>query len=124
MFGTKCNNLLLSRTRTASVSFSSNLSPSRALFILCFLSTSKGVVTIATTKAPARLASSATIGAIPVPVPPPNPAVTKTKSAPVTIFDITSRPASAHLLPIIGSPPAPSPRVMCLPTSNFCIALV
>ena len=36
--------------------------------ILCLLSTVNGVVTTATTRAPALFASSATIGAIPVPV--------------------------------------------------------
>ncbi|SVA92746.1 uncharacterized protein METZ01_LOCUS145600, partial [marine metagenome] len=68
--------------------------------------------------------SSATIGAMPVPVPPPRPAVTKTRSAPPTILEMTSRPASAQRRPVMGSPPAPSPLVMCLPTSSFCCALV
>ena len=99
-------------------------SPSKARFILILRSTENGVVTTATTNAPAFFASSATIGAMPVPVPPPRPAVTNTKSAPATILPITSLPASAHLLPIAGSPPAPRPLVMCLPTSNFCMARV
>ena len=100
------------------------LSPSSARCIRCLRSTENGVVTTATTRAPERLASSATIGAIPVPVPPPRPAVTNTRSAPPTIFVMTSLPASAQRRPVTGSPPAPSPRVMCLPTSSFCIALV
>ena len=123
-FGTKCRSLLLSSTSTASAVLLSRSSPSRARCILCRLSTVNGVVTTATTRAPALFASSATIGAIPVPVPPPRPAVTNTRSAPWTILPITSLPASAQRLPITGSPPAPSPLVMCLPTSSFCIALV
>ena len=47
-----------------------------------------------------------------------------TRSAPVTIRLIISRPASAQRRPVDGSPPAPSPRVMCRPTSNFCRARV
>ena len=122
--GTKCNSLLLSRTRTASAAFLTSSSPSSASSIRLLLSTVNGVVTTATTRAPDLFASSATIGAIPVPVPPPSPAVTKTRSAPSTILVITSLPASAHLLPIAGSPPAPSPLVMCRPTRSFCIARV
>ena len=114
----------MSKTRTASAVSRTIFSPSNALFILIFLSTENGVVTTATTNAPAFFASSATTGAIPVPVPPPSPAVTNTKSAPSTIFAMTSLPASAHLRPIAGSPPAPKPLVICLPTSNFCIARV
>ena len=123
-FGTKCRSLLLSRTSTASAAFRSNSNPSSARCILCLRSTEKGVVTMATTRAPERLASSETIGAMPVPVPPPRPAVTKTRSAPLTILAMTSRPASAQRLPVTGSPPAPRPLVMCLPISSFCIALV
>ena len=123
-FGTKWSRRLLSRTNTASAAFRTRSRPSRALSILWRLSTLNGVVTTATTRAPDLLASSATMGAIPVPVPPPSPAVTKTRSAPSTILVITSLPASAHLLPMTGSPPAPRPLVMCLPTRSFCIALV
>ena len=85
-FGTKWSNLLLSKTNTASATWRRLSKPSNALFILCLLSTWKGVVTIPTTSAPALFASSATIGQIPVPEPPPNPLAMKTKSAPVTIF--------------------------------------
>ena len=84
--GTKWSSRLLSRTNTASATCLRLSRPSSALFILCLRSTWNGVVTIPTTSAPAFLASSATIGQIPVPEPPPSPLAMKTKSAPVTIL--------------------------------------
>ena len=123
-FGAYWRSRLLSSTSTASAAPRTRSSPSRARCMRIFRSTANGVVTIATTNAPTRFASAATTGAMPVPVPPPSPAVTKTRSAPLTICVMTLLPASAAFLPIRGSPPAPSPLVMCLPTRSFCWALV
>ena len=93
------------------------LIPSKALFIRFLPSNPNGVVTTPTVKAPAFLAHPATIGAEPVPVPPPIPAVTKTTSAPETTSEISLMLSFAESLPILGSAPAPRPRVLSLPIS-------
>ena len=86
-----------------------------AFSVRCFPSKVKGLVTIATVKAPESFAILATTGAAPVPVPFPIPAAIKTISAPATTFLMVSMDCSAAIFPTDGSPPAPRPLVVCLP---------
>ena len=75
-----------------------------------------GFVTMPTVSVPACLASSATTGAAPEPVPPPMPAVTKTMSTPRTSASISAAASIADARPTDGTPPAPSPRAVFLPS--------
>ena len=68
---------------------------SSATLIRRIPSKAKGLVTTATVRAPASLASSATSGAPPLPVPPPIPAVIKTMSVSTRSSLIFSRDSSA-----------------------------
>src|ERR1035437_11102613 len=89
--------------------------PSSAFFMRWRPSKPNGLVQTAMVNAPAALAAWATIGAAPVPVPPPMPHVTNTMPVSPTISFISSRLSSADLMPLVGSPPAPRPRVRRLP---------
>ncbi len=106
-------------TITASTSFCSSASPRSASNIRCLPSKIKGLVTTATVRAPCSLAVRAMTGIAPVPVPPPRPPETKTMSAPLITFWISSRLSSAALRPISGSIPVPRPRVRFLPIWTF-----
>ncbi len=80
-------------------------------------SKANGLVTTPTVSALISLAISAITGAAPVPVPPPMPAVTKTMSAPSSVFLISCLLSSAAMRPISGSPPQPRPLQM--PSPNW-----
>ena len=75
----------------------------------------KGLVTIATVKAPASFASFATTGDAPVPVPPPMPAVINTISDPCNASVISFWSALAHSFPNSGLPPTPKPFAIFFP---------
>mmetsp|Transcript_18528 Transcript_18528/g.28070 ORF Transcript_18528/g.28070 Transcript_18528/m.28070 type:complete len:283 (+) Transcript_18528:619-1467(+) len=105
------SNLLFETIITVSTC-SLNLSiASVACLILLRPSNANGLVTMPTVSAPLSLLISATTGAAPDPVPPPMPEVMKQRSAPETMADISSRDSSAARRPMLGSPPAPRPRV-------------
>mmetsp|Transcript_14370 Transcript_14370/g.33768 ORF Transcript_14370/g.33768 Transcript_14370/m.33768 type:complete len:216 (-) Transcript_14370:462-1109(-) len=89
--------------------------PSSACRILRRPSKLNGLVTMPTVRAPLSLATSATTGAAPVPVPPPIPAAMKTRSAPCRACWRSARDSSAAFWPMLGLPPAPSPRVSVWP---------
>src|SRR3712207_1137711 len=95
------------------------LMPSSAYVERLRPSKAKGRVTTPTVSAPESLAILATTGAAPVPVPPPLPAVTKTMSAPRIASSISALFSSAASIPIFGSAPAPSPRVIFSPMWIF-----
>ena len=71
----------------------------------------KGLVTTPMVSAPRSRAISAMTGAAPEPVPPPMPAVMKTMSESRSASAIFSESSSAARWPMLGSPPAPRPRV-------------
>ena len=98
------------------------LMPFSAWFMRREPSKLKGRVTTPMVKAPSSRARRATTGAPPVPVPPPSPAVTKTMSAPSMDSRIWSSWSSAALRPMVGSAPAPRPRVISRPMSSFTSA--
>ena len=75
----------------------------------------KGRVTTPIVRAPSSRATWATTVEAPEPVPPPIPAVTKTMSAPLSIWRSSSRLSSAARRPISGLPPEPSPLVIFSP---------
>ena len=85
-------------------------------------SKAKGRVTTPMVRAPSSRATWATTGAAPVPVPPPSPAVTKTMSAPSRDSRMSSWWSSAALRPMLGSAPAPRPRVRSRPMSSLVSA--
>ena len=89
--------------------------PSSALTMRRVPSKVKGLVTMATVRAPTSLATSAMTGAAPVPVPPPMPAVIKTISESTKNSLIFSRDSSAACSPMSGLPPDPRPRVRLSP---------
>ena len=66
-------------------------------------------------RAPMSRAISAMTGAAPEPVPPPMPAVMKTRSESRRTSAIFSESSSAARCPMLGSPPAPRPRVILSP---------
>ena len=91
----------------------------KALLACCSLlrpSKENGIITNPTTKAPASLASFATVGAAPDPVPPPRPAQIKTKDLLAKDSLISLVASWAASSPSSGSPPAPNPCVNCLPS--------
>ena len=104
---------------TCSLNFSI---PSRAKFILFFLSKSKGLVTTATVRIPISLAIFAITGEAPVPVPPPIPAVMNTISAPSSASVISAEFSSAAFAPTSGRAPAPRPLVSFAPIAIFFVA--
>ncbi len=93
----------------------SRTNPSSAMSRRRLPSKVNGFVTTPMVSAPASLASRAMCGAAPVPVPPPMPDVMNTMSDPCTDSERRSRLSSAAWLPMVGSPPAPRPRVSFSP---------
>mmetsp|Transcript_23171 Transcript_23171/g.32645 ORF Transcript_23171/g.32645 Transcript_23171/m.32645 type:complete len:370 (+) Transcript_23171:483-1592(+) len=118
--GMMSNNLLLETTITVSTFCLSLSMASVACRILLLPSKAKGLVTMATVRAPDSFAISETTGAAPDPVPPPMPLVTKHRSVPATMAAISSLDSSAASLPTSGSPPAPSPLVTEDPMLRTC----
>mmetsp|Transcript_16727 Transcript_16727/g.25066 ORF Transcript_16727/g.25066 Transcript_16727/m.25066 type:complete len:259 (+) Transcript_16727:771-1547(+) len=113
--GTILNSLsLLTTIKVSTCSLKVSIASS-ACFILFLPSNANGFVTTPTVKQPHSLATSARTGAAPLPVPPPIPAVIKTISAPSQICVISLTFSRAAFSPTEGIPPAPSPRVICLP---------
>ncbi|MPN16426.1 hypothetical protein SDC9_163766 [bioreactor metagenome] len=118
------SNLSLLTTIIASTLAFKLFKPSTERAIRFLPSKANGLVTIATTNAPASFAMRAITGDAPVPVPPPIPAAIKTMLASLTISLISSALASAAFLPISGSPPAPSPPVISAPRTKRFLALL
>mmetsp|Transcript_1814 Transcript_1814/g.4809 ORF Transcript_1814/g.4809 Transcript_1814/m.4809 type:complete len:209 (-) Transcript_1814:357-983(-) len=114
--GTIRRSLSLETMMSVSTTSRSFSIPSRACFILLRPSNAKGFVTTPTVRQPqVFLAMSAMTGAAPVPVPPPIPAVMNIMSAPEHMCSTSLTFSMAAALPTLGSPPAPRPRVNCLP---------
>mmetsp|Transcript_15222 Transcript_15222/g.35401 ORF Transcript_15222/g.35401 Transcript_15222/m.35401 type:complete len:284 (+) Transcript_15222:196-1047(+) len=120
--GTVSSSLSLETTISVST-FVRNISVARAAHSARLRpSNEKGLVITPTVRQPISLAISAITGAAPEPVPPPMPAVTKTRSAPLTISRMASLLSSAASIPISAEPPAPSPRVTLVPIVNLFAA--
>ena len=115
--GATSSSLSLGTSRTVSANLVSRLRPQSALSVRLRPSTENGMVTTASTRAPASDASLATKGAAPVPVPPPRPQVTKTMSAPEMCLRSSSSASLAASSPMWGSAPAPRPLVHRRPMS-------
>mmetsp|Transcript_78666 Transcript_78666/g.190097 ORF Transcript_78666/g.190097 Transcript_78666/m.190097 type:complete len:299 (-) Transcript_78666:177-1073(-) len=114
--GTMSSSLSLETTIRMSTCCVSSSMASSACCMRRRPSKENGLVTIPTVSVPACLASSATTGAAPEPVPPPMPAVTKTMSTPRTSASISAEASMAAARPTAGTPPAPRPRAVFLPS--------
>ncbi len=121
-FSTTCSSRSFSITISVSTFSASSAIPCSACWPRRRPSKLNGRVTTPTVSASSSRESSATTGAPPVPVPPPSPAVTKIMSAPFSASFNSSRLSIAAAVPIVGSAPAPRPRVAFAPMWIFTSA--
>ena len=112
---TTCRSLSFGTMTSVSTRCLSCSMPLSALRMRGLPSNTKGFDTTPIVRMPMSRAMPAITGAAPVPVPPPMPQVTNTRSAPLTMFAMSSRLSSAACAPISGFAPAPRPLVIFSP---------
>mmetsp|Transcript_7041 Transcript_7041/g.17479 ORF Transcript_7041/g.17479 Transcript_7041/m.17479 type:complete len:269 (-) Transcript_7041:349-1155(-) len=113
--GTILRSLSFDTTMSVSTCFRSSVMAASACCMRRLPSNANGFVTTPTVRHPSSRAISARTGEAPLPVPPPIPAVMKTMSLPWQICWISLKFSWALSFPTAGTPPAPRPRVTCLP---------